>query len=56
MTGIRWARTGIELNKSLKLVVTGIAKDVPANSTLNFTVILPLAYMEPICLLICRYG
>ena len=35
----------IEINKSLKLMVTGIAKDVPANSTLNFNVILPLSHL-----------
>ncbi len=35
----------IEVNKNMKLMVTGIAKDVPANSTINFTVILPLSHI-----------
>ena len=33
----------IEINKFVKLVVTGIAKDAPVNSTIDFNMILPLA-------------
>jgi putative ABC transport system permease protein len=35
----------IEVNKNMKLMVTGIAKDVPANSTIDFTMILPLSHI-----------
>jgi putative ABC transport system permease protein len=33
----------IEMNKKLQLKVTGIAKDVPSNSHLNFDIIIPIA-------------
>lgn len=35
----------IELNKNLQLTVTGVAKDVPSNSTIDFGIILPLAHI-----------
>ncbi|TLV01000.1 ABC transporter permease [Dyadobacter luticola] len=36
----------IEVDKSLKLKVTGIAKDVPSNSTLDFDLVFPISNYE----------
>ena len=36
----------VEMNKKIKLKVTGIAADVPGNSTLDFDMVMPLAYFR----------
>jgi putative ABC transport system permease protein len=36
----------IEWNKTIKLKVTGIAKDVPENSHLDFTIVAPISYYK----------